>query len=137
MKDIKNSLSGYKGFKVDKVDNEVSRIEMRDLDGISDTSNVLNITRACSSTDGTRSIWQNPFKLAFEDYNKLEKRMEVLNKYKNRLFKSDHLKSEILNLKGKKLLCNCRRNQLCHGDVIISAYNYYNSLPVETNEGDN
>lgn len=74
---------------------------------------------------GRGSKWGNPFPMKNKSD---EERKRVIAKYKNHLW--DQINSgeisvdELLSLDGKTLGCFCKP-KACHGDVIVSAINYY------------
>lgn len=68
------------------------------------------------------SIWCNPFKIT-----PTQTREVVLRKYEKYIInkiKKEHLVTELLKLRGKKLGCWCYPEK-CHGDVLIKLINYY------------
>lgn len=83
----------------------------------------IYIGRACNM-GGWRlkqSEWHNPFKVS-KDMTK----EQVLEKYEERIRKSDILMSKLNELDGKVLGCWCKP-QSCHGDILVKLINEKNS----------
>jgi hypothetical protein len=65
---------------------------------------------------GRPSKWGNPYVIGRDGT-----RLEVIEKYKSWLLNSDLL-AEVMELKGKDLLCFCAPEP-CHGDVLLELAN--------------
>ena len=63
-----------------------------------------------------KSIWHNPFPL--KDFK--DDRQACLDAYYDYLMsdKCQKLRVQLSSLAGKTLMCFCKRDELCHGDVI-------------------
>ena len=62
------------------------------------------------------SYWGNPFRIGRDGDRK-----EVVTKFQN-LVESGELMGKVRGLKGNVLLCHCRDDEECHGDVLVNAY---------------
>ena len=66
---------------------------------------------------GRGSKWGNPFVI-----NTHGTRKQVIDKYREWLWKQDSLINSLPELRGKTLLCYCKP-QDCHGDVLAAICN--------------
>ena len=62
-----------------------------------------------------RSKWASPFKIS-QDLS----REQALARYEKYLARSGLIR-QVGELGGKVLLCHCRRDKACHGDVLLEA----------------
>ena len=86
----------------------------RSIHDISDwKEDMVWIGRALPERGLTRSAWANPFR-AGKDGN----RQRVISRCCAH-FHQEGLHRQLYELGGKVLVCACRRDQACHGDVII------------------
>ena len=60
-----------------------------------------------------RSKWGNPFKVGTDGY--LDQVIALYEKHLEEL----GLDAEVGELLGKTLLCHCKPDQKCHGDVLV------------------
>jgi hypothetical protein len=68
---------------------------------------------------GRGSKWGNPFVIGVDGT-----REQCIFKFREHLFNGITLREALPELEGKTLGCFCKPKP-CHGDVIISAFNYY------------
>ena len=59
------------------------------------------------------SIWQNPFKIGPG-----RSREDAVKDFENQLMAGE-LRNKVGSLYGKPLLCHCRENDPCHGDILV------------------
>lgn len=79
-----------------------------------DNDQYLYIGRANNHNNLEASKWANPFKI-----NKDQGRDEVIDRYRYYIRKSPELMAALPELKGKTLVCWCKPDEACHGDVLI------------------
>ena len=87
----------------------------------------MYIGRAWTSRSGRHlgaSKWANPFRLR-DSRNP----SECVAKFDSYLKASRHLQNDLLQLCGRRLVCHCKPNALCHGDALIAAVAERLSLP--------
>lgn len=63
---------------------------------------------------GRPSIWGNPYQIGVDGT-----RSEVIELYRQHIYSSPELLSQLHTLKGKTLGCYCKP-KACHGDVLVS-----------------
>ena len=70
------------------------------------------------------SSWGNDYVMT-----RYSERADAVNSFRIQLWhliKSDpDAINRLISLQNKTLVCWCKENQLCHGDIIIKAVNYY------------
>eukprot|EP00974_Lingulodinium_polyedra_P110856 10722329-Lingulodinium_polyedra.AAC.1 len=74
---------------------------------------MVYIGRGCESRGLPPSVWGNPWRV--RDVG----REMAIAKFADHLDSSDELRAALPRLAGKVLVCHCRLNQKCHGDVIL------------------
>ena len=90
-------------------------------DWCSDKDNVYIGRKGVVFIDGQRypkkdSIWANPFRIRKDDPD--HSREKVLDLYRDYIYRSPELLSQLHTLQGKTLGCWCHPEP-CHGDIIL------------------
>lgn len=71
------------------------------------------------------SKWSNPYssKESKFDVIKTSSRTESISRFREYFTNNIKLRSQLNELKGKRLACCCKADQPCHVDVILEAVN--------------
>ena len=46
----------------------------------------------------------------------------AVESFREHLITNGHLQDQIIRLSGKRLLCHCRENRRCHGDILVKEF---------------
>lgn len=100
------------------------------------STKVVNVKKEpCDVYIGRGSRWGNPFRMLTEP-----DRESVVVKYRqylyNQIQSGEVTIEELMSLSGKRLGCYCAP-KACHGDVIVSAIEYYAKLEKESEHARN